>query len=136
MNFEGTRYHGLDVVPSVIASNNRRFASETVTFSMMPERLVDVPAGDLLLMKDVLQHLPNSEIHRFAIEAFPKFKFSLLTNSYSKVNTPTNIDVTFGSFRSLDLSAPPYSFPGCYLLEFPTGVWERVRTFLYQAPRK
>ncbi len=129
LNFEGIGYIGLDVVPSVVKKNIERYAAKNIRFAIMPEDFSRLPAADLLIMKDVLQHFPNREIMRFAKEVFPSFKFCLLTNSYVKINTRTNTDVAFGGFRCLDLSAPPYSFDGCYVLEFSSSMWERLRTF-------
>ena len=129
INFDGVEYLGVDVVPSVVAHNEKRYSSNNVRFAVMPARLAQLPSGDLLIMKDVLQHLPNDEILRFAAELFPRFKFCLLTNSFVKLNTRRNTDVAHGGFRCLDLSAPPFSFDGCYVLEFASSMWERLRTF-------
>ena len=133
VNFANADYLGLDVVDSVIERNQALHGGEGVSFRVMPSDLSDIGPADLLLMKDVLQHLPDAEIARFREELFPKFKFCLLTNSYQKLDTPSNIDVEAGSFRCLDLTAPPYAMRGAYVLEFGTAVWERVRVFLHQS---
>ncbi len=90
-----------------------------------------MPAADLLIMKDVLQHLPDSEIMRHKRDLFSQYPRCLLSNSYRKHETPRNIDVGYGSFRSLDLNADPYRFGGTYVLEFSTPLWEEIRTMLY-----
>jgi 2-polyprenyl-3-methyl-5-hydroxy-6-metoxy-1,4-benzoquinol methylase len=131
LNLDGVRYSGFDVVPSVVERNRHSYGSRDVEFSIMPSRLEDVPPADLLIMKDVLQHLPNDAIFDFSEKVFPRFTHCLLTNSYQKLNSRQNIDITYGNFRCLDLTSPPFSFSGSYVLEFSSPLWERIRTFLY-----
>ena len=136
INFADAQYLGLDVVESVIERNNALHGREGVRFKTMPTDLSDIIPADLLLMKDVLQHIPNAAIARFRRDVFPKFKFCLITNSFQKLDTASNIDVETGSFRCLDLVAPPYAMRGAYVMEFGTAVWERVRVFLHQADER
>ena len=131
VNFAGVRYQGYDVVESVVERNRTRFGSATVRFDRMPDDLAEVPAADLLIMKDVLQHLPNHEISRHRAGLFDRFPRCLLTNSYRKRDAVRNIDIHYGEFRCLDLNAAPYHFGGTYLLEFATPLWEELRTLLY-----
>ena len=132
IDFGGARYTGFDVVESVIARNNKLYGNDLVGFHLMPSDMMSVQAGDLLIMKDVLQHLSDQVILRMQQTLFPKFRNILLVNSYRKLDTPQNIDIDTGSFRCLDLKAAPYSFPGVYLMEYGSPVWERVRVFLYR----
>jgi SAM-dependent methyltransferase len=131
INFSGVRYYGFDVVESVISQNRALYSSENISFDAMPVDLDGVPSADLLIMKDVLQHLPDAEIMRHKRELFSRYPRCLLSNSYHKLHTPRNIDVSYGGFRSLDLNAPPYEFGGEYILEFSTPLWEQIRTMLY-----
>jgi 2-polyprenyl-3-methyl-5-hydroxy-6-metoxy-1,4-benzoquinol methylase len=130
IDFDAARYLGLDVVPSVIEANRARYRNAQCDFDLMPEDLGDVPEGDLLLMKDVLQHLPETDIRQFIAHVFVKFKYCLLTNSYEHQRTSQNHDIVVGGFRCLDLTAAPYHLRGTYVLEFPSAVWERIRTLL------
>jgi SAM-dependent methyltransferase len=132
INLDGINYTGFDVVQSVIDANRTRYARPGVTFNLMPNDITDVPSGDLLIMKDVLQHLSIERIVGLRELLFPKFKYCLLTNSFSKPNTPINTDIVDGNFRSLDLSAHPFHLDGAYVLEFSSPLWERIRTYLHQ----
>jgi SAM-dependent methyltransferase len=132
LNLDGIDYRGFDVVPSVVRKNAELYGSKTVRFAVMPDDIDAVPGGDLLLMKDVLQHLPNKDIFAFREKVFAKFRYCLLTNSFAKLNTRQNTEIAHGAFRCLDLASPPYSFRGCYLMEFASPHWERIRSFLYQ----
>lgn len=106
INFQGARYLGLDIVPSVIERNKALYARPGVDFALMPKTPDGVPAADLLLIKDVLQHLPDATIDVYAKLVFPRFRFCLVTNSFTKLSTPTNVDICSGDFRCLDLTAP------------------------------
>lgn len=135
LHLDGIVYHGFDVVARLIEANRRRFGSETVRFDVMPEDLTTLPPADLLVMKDVLQHLPDAEIARFRAEVFGRYRFVLLTNSFEKIESHRNVDVRPGEFRCLDLAQPPYGFDGAYLFEYWAQPWERIRTFLITNPR-
>lgn len=130
IDFGDARYLGLDLVESVIQRNAARYAGNRVEFRVMPADMAHVPGGDLLIMKDVLQHLSNDLIFAFFRTVFPRFRWCLLTNSYRKLDTAANIDIPNGSFRCLDLTAEPFEFRGTYMMEFGSSVWERVRTLL------
>ena len=130
MNFDGLEYLGLDVVPTLITANREHFGGPGLRFADMPATLEGVPGGDLLLMKDVLQHLPDATIMEFAAKILPRFRWALLTNSHEKLDTPRNVDVPVGGFRCLDLAAAPYGWRGAHVLEFASPLWERIRTFL------
>ncbi|WP_431282439.1 hypothetical protein ACQW02_24015 [Humitalea sp. 24SJ18S-53] len=129
LNLDHINYRGFDVVSNLIETNTRNYARKGVSFALMPEDKSKLPAADLLIMKDVLQHLPDALIHEYHTEVFPRFRWVLLTNSWKKLNTPRNIEAPVGGFRCLDVAAPPYRFKGAYVFE-AWAEWERIRTFL------
>ena len=124
---------GLDVVGGVIERNKRLYSRERVLFQLMPQDLALAPGGDLLVLKDVLQHLPNEVIEEYIRVLCPRFKACLITNSYEKLQTPKNVDILPGQFRCLDLREAPYFVRGFYVFEYWTSAWERIRTLLYTA---
>lgn len=137
LDLRGVNYLGLDLVPSLMERNQGQFGSDTTRFAVMPDRLEDVTGGQLLIMKDVLQHLEAEDIARFHDIVFPKFAFCLITNSYRKVahdgalmgvNTP----IAAGDFRCIDLRSEPFNIKGLYVLRFYTGAAEELRTLLIQ----
>jgi hypothetical protein len=95
----------------------------------LPARLSDLPGGDLLLIKDVMQHLLDEQILELLDLARNRFRFALITNSFEKEGAHQNGDIQAGQFRTLDLTAPPYNARGVYVLEFWSR-WERIRTLL------
>lgn len=113
IDLRGIQYMGYDVVRFVIDRNNRLFATPSIIFIQADALEVDLPKADLLLCKDVLAHLPNSDIIQLA-KQFYKFKHCLITNDI-KINgiaMPKNHNINRGGHRPLELSKPPFNFKG------------------------
>src|SRR5258705_7397468 len=131
LNLDGIHYRGFDLVESVIEQNSKRFETAHIEFAIMPEDYAALPGADLLIIKDVLQHLPNAQVLRFYSDVFPKYRACLITNSFRKLNTRANVDIRPGEFRCLDLKAAPYHFDGAYVFQFSSPLWEEIRTLLH-----
>jgi len=61
------RYVALDVSPRIIDINKRRYAdlaSQHVSFAAADMTLTTFPEADLILIRQVLQHLPNAKIEQ------------------------------------------------------------------------
>lgn len=136
IDFAQASYVGFDVVDDVVNKNHARYSANNVSFKVIPPSLEDVPSADLLIMKDVLQHLSDKSICSFRDLVFPKFRHCLLTNSFRKIDTAQNTDIVEGGFRCLDLTNPPYNLVGTYLLEFSSTVWEHIRVLHYVAQKE
>ena len=134
VDFGQARYLGLDVVDSVLEANTRAYGSDRVEFRRAPGRVADIPSADLLIMKDVLQHLPDPMILEYKALIRSRFRYALLTNSFFKGEAPLNTPIAPGDFRCLDLQAEPYRFGGAYVVEqvYPIGgvVYEHLRALL------
>jgi SAM-dependent methyltransferase len=99
------RYLGVDVVASVIEENRREHGTANLSFRCADPTREDLQvSGDLLLMKDVLQHLSNANVHKL-LALTRRFRFSLITNAYA----PVNDDCENGDTRPLDLRAAPFN---------------------------
>jgi SAM-dependent methyltransferase len=99
-------YLGIDVVPSVIEANNHRFGRDNCSFicaDMTADNDLQL-SGDLLLVKDVLQHLSNANVLKI-LDISSRFKFSLITNAFSSENE----DCENGDTRPLDIRKPPFN---------------------------
>jgi hypothetical protein len=61
--------------------------------------------GDLIIVRDVMQHWPTPEIDYFIENILPRFRYALLTNDY----TPTqgNYDISPGGYRPINLEKIP-----------------------------
>ena len=123
-------YKGYDVVYSIQAANISKFAKSNVQFYNI-NNLRDFKKqnvyGDLLIIKDVLQHLPNSEVNYFFKDILPKFKYALITNNIVHDELAlaqeftVNRDIYLGEFRPLRLMDSPFNWRNVtVVLEYPS----------------
>jgi len=113
LDFAGRTYLGVDVVPAVIAANRAAYGSETVRFEEADVTALEVPDCDLLLCKDVLQHLSNANAQKILARSRAA-RVALFTNDYH----PANEDCVDGSTRPLDITRAPFSVPAQARLAF------------------
>jgi hypothetical protein len=99
-------YLGIDVVPSLITSNQALYGSGKVSFLHLDGTREEIPGGDLLICKDVLQHLSNSDIGR-VISQIKKFKYVLFVNKFEAGEA--NVNIRTGGFHQLDFSKRPFN---------------------------
>lgn len=98
-------YIGIDIVDSVIEKNNLLFANSTIKFMCLNIIESEWPDADLLILKDVLQHLSNKNIE-IVLEKAKKYKYLLITNEW--VKDCKNNDIQDGDVRPLDLRLAPF----------------------------
>ena len=105
--FSNLQYTGFDIVKPALARNKDRHPKYEF-------RLLDIttsvpPAADLILCKDLLNHLADVDVKR-AISNIRRSgsKFLLASNNPGFENTP--LPETAGASRYLDITAPPYNF--------------------------
>ncbi len=103
------RYVGLDIVSDLIARNAERYGSDRVSFVCGDVSADTLPAADLILCRDCFIHLPTRVI-RGALRNFRASgaRYLLLSNS---PGAPAYQDIPLGSFRPVDFTRPPFSFP-------------------------
>ena len=112
INWSQIDYIGIDVVKSVIQKNVKLFETPSIRFIHADGLSSTLPSADLLICKDVLQHLPNKEIIEI-MKQFGNFKYCLITNDID-LDCPSNnnTDIKTGECRALNLMAPPFSVAG------------------------
>lgn len=109
INWTGIQYTGIDIVKNVIAQNQVRFPAANIRFIHGDGVNMDLPAADLLIIKDVLTHLPNDMIPK-VFSQFKKFKHCLITHNVDlQTLTSPNVDIPVGEFREMDLTKPPFN---------------------------
>lgn len=101
-------YRGFDVVPAVVARNTSLFATPTISFTHYSGNPDALPTADLILVKDVLQHLPNEAVFSF-LQCLPKYRYALITNCINPKGATQNVDIALGGCRYLDLRLPPFN---------------------------
>jgi len=116
IDWKGIRYLGVDIAPSVIAANQRRFGAANVRFVVADIVRDELPAADLLLVKDVLQHLSNADVALF-LRQLPRYRHVLIVNDVllDSLSAPA-ADIPTGRYRPIDITQPPFSLAGTKVL--------------------
>ena len=118
INWDGVTYQGYDVVPAIVTRNNEEFSRSNVSFSLYSGNTAELPAADLLIAKDVLQHLPNQIVLDF-LSSLEKYKYAILTNCTNPKNAnDVNNDIELGGFRYIDLRMPPFCLNATLVYSF------------------
>lgn len=75
-------YVGLDVYEPMIAANSIEYPTKSFRVLDCYTNRSEIPAADLCILKDVLQHWSNEEVYNFLdeITASKKFKYILICN--------------------------------------------------------
>jgi SAM-dependent methyltransferase len=108
---QGARYLGVDIVPEMIAVNDRMYGNATTSFAVLDIVRDELPRVDLIFCRDCLVHLPLQA----AVNAMQGFVRSgsryLLSTTYpGRVSRNRPLLIT-GNWRPLDLQLPPFSLP-------------------------
>ena len=122
------RYIGADVSNYIVARNVEKFGSEKISFVNLDASEHDLPASDLCVVRQVLQHLDNGSINRI-LARVAAHKFVLITEhlpSPSRLRAP-NLDkrsgpdtrLTFDSGVYIEL--PPFERPVQTVLSLPVA---------------
>jgi SAM-dependent methyltransferase len=133
LDWTGIDYKGFDIVPSVVEQDTAKFGKPNIQFFAANIVDADLPPADLLLCKEVLQHLPTKDVQKFLAQ-LPKYKHVLLTNGIDPVTfTSDNHDIQVGDYRALDVTAPPFDQKGIKVLNYWDGV--HMHQVVYIAPQ-
>jgi hypothetical protein len=109
MRLDLDSYVGGDIVVPLIASVAERYTSPTRSFRVMDLTKDVLPDCDLILVRDCFIHLSFESIFA-ALRNIRQSKIRyLLTTHHSYVEA--NVDIETGSWRALNLCAPPFNFP-------------------------
>jgi len=107
LDWTGLTYDGYDVVPEVLDFNIGYYGAPNIRFHQMTEGVTPGPA-DLLISKDVLQHLPVEDVAAYLAMFRERFSFMLITNDiYPETNT--NGPIAHGGYRAIRLDLPPFN---------------------------
>ena len=126
MDWSGVDYVGVDVVPEVIEANQRRDTPDNVSFECLDALTEELPGGDVLIVKDVLQHWPNADVLRLLDAAEERFTFTMVTNDVSSKSHPAkvNSDIALGDWRPIDIERAPFDRVAIDHIDYPVlGEW-------------
>jgi len=108
VDLDGIDYTGADIVADLILGNGQYEASK-VHFCIL--NLIDdkLPKIDLVFCRDCLVHLSFRDTFRALHNICDSGSIYLLTTTFTSL--PHNRDIATGQWRTLNLEAPPFSFP-------------------------
>ena len=114
MDWGDASYLGVDIASDVIAAVRNKHEKGKIKFQV-GDITDELPAAELLISKDVLQHLSNELVRKFIRNNLRKgkYKWVILTNNRGSENR----DVASGGYRAIDLAAPPFEVRG--LVDLP-----------------
>jgi hypothetical protein len=128
---EGVEYLGGDIVPEIVAENQRHFPDrDFCRFDLTEDEL---PEADLLLCRFCLCHLSYADIAK-ALRLFfaSEIKYLMLTSHPAA----ENCDIETGGFRMLNMSAPPFSFgPALEAIDDWIEPFPRCQLLMWKAKR-
>lgn len=114
IDWGGASYLGVDIASDVIAAVRDKHEKGNIRFQV-GDITEELPAADLLISKDVLQHLSNRLVEKFVRNNLRKgkYKWVILTNDRGSDNP----DIANGGYRAIDLAAAPFEVKG--LVDLP-----------------
>ena len=123
------RYTGVDIVAPLIQANQARFGNDRIEFHCLDIITDDLPAGELCLARQVLQHLSNAQIIRI-LSKLRQFKWVIITEGWpSPAGTfkpnrdkPHGRDARLVWNSGVVLSEAPFNVPGVRTLLEVTSV--------------
>lgn len=124
MHWQNVHYTGVDVVPYVVQENAKYFEDASVLSSqgLQTAKFIcgdvsdTLPEADLLLVKDVLMHLPNRAVHDFLAKSVnaesPRYRAVMLVqNAIPPVAIREMVDIQPGQLLPFDITFPPFKAP-------------------------
>lgn len=108
------QYIACDIVKPLIEYNRKKFKG--VDFRVLDATRDDLPDGDIVLIREVLQHLDNSSVSK-VLDKLSKYQSAIITEHVPPFNFTPNIDKPINGgdrtlFRSgLVLTEAPFFFP-------------------------
>jgi len=91
------KYTACDIVPKLIEFNKRNFKNLDVEFRILDLVTDELPDGDIVIIRQVLQHLSNEQILLALPKISSKYRYLILTEHLpTKRNFQHNLDMPAG----------------------------------------
>lgn len=107
-------YIAVDIVPDLIGRNQREFKANNLEFKCLDIAKDDLPTGDCVILRQVLQHLSNVEV-RQVVDKLSSYRYILLTEHLPEGDFIPNLDIISGQGirlkkgSGLDLLKDPFN---------------------------
>jgi hypothetical protein len=109
-----TKYHAVDIVTSLIERNIEKYKEDHLEFQCLDIAIDELPSGDCALLRQVLQHLSNTEIQRI-VGKLRVFRYIIVTEHLPEGDFISNKDIISGQGIRLkkqsgvNLTAAPFN---------------------------
>jgi hypothetical protein len=109
------KYVAVDIVANLIEHNKEKFKEENLEFHCLDLAVDDLPSGDCVLLRQVLQHLSNTEVQSI-VSKLTAYKYVILTEHLPEGDFDPNKDIISGQGirlkkqSGINLLAPPFNF--------------------------
>ncbi len=130
------RYIGVDVARSLIEWHRQEHARDGVSFVQCNAAASDPPAGDLVTIRQVLQHLSNEDVLRILERIKRLYRCAVITESLPVRFEAHNLDIRHGIAVRIPLGSgvyidqPPFSLDVAEAFDSPYSEKEFIRTSL------
>ena len=108
------KYFAIDIVQDLIEFNKEKFKAENLEFQCLNIAEDALPKGDCAIIRQVLQHLSNTEIQTI-VNKLPNFKYILITEHLPISDFEPNKDIISGQGirikkqSGVNLTVPPFN---------------------------
>jgi hypothetical protein len=109
------RYVACDVVADLIAFNAEKLADQNVEFRQLDFTRDALPDGDVVHIRQVLQHLSNADIARFLAGIPASFRYMILTEHlpsgqfFANLDKPSGHGIRLSNNSGVVLTRPPFN---------------------------
>jgi hypothetical protein len=90
-----TKYDAVDIVTSLIERNREKYRENHLEFHCLDIAIDELPSGDCALLRQVLQHLSNTEIQRI-VSKLTDFEYIIVTEHVPEGDFIPNKDIISG----------------------------------------
>jgi SAM-dependent methyltransferase len=127
-------YIGCDIAANVVAYNAKNLARDGIEFRVLDITREEPPAGDVIVIREVLQHLSNAHIEKALANLRRRYATAIITESVFVEPSAPNLDIVSGRWTrdrqrsGVYVDLPPFSLPvldEC-CVHYPTGEMHRT----------
>ena len=110
------RYIACDIARPLIEFNRKKFSGATLEFHILDAAEDQLPDGDIVIIRQVLQHLDNASVSKVTAK-LSKYRMAIITEHVPADKFIANLDMPTGTgnrtsiHSGLVLSEPPFSLP-------------------------
>ncbi len=131
-----THYIGVDIVQSVIDANTKAYGTESIRFVRADMTRESLPMAQAAVVRQVLQHLSNAEIHCALLNILRTYRLAFITEHVyiGKDSTP-NLDLGHGPRTRVPMRSGvfidqrPFGLRAVALADIPYAPDEVLRTW-------